>query len=1036
LDFLFQSNTHHNAEMKEWVFVKSVYQPSPTLTGFKTSMSTNKSTPENAGAKQQAWVKTLRHEIVDKIDQQMSNLLASLPMAYFEGLSEDDQLAHLKALMAFKICDIKQEIMLRRPDGRKVTVISRENFAGFLAGLIKRLPDEGLLVGAKIFTSRDNEFIIDMFEFQPEGAYSNKRTAPDAKQSEIVAKVVELTGAPETGVQEFVARYHPENDILDSPEEIANQFTALQKVEHTNDIAVLWETNDPNQESLIPSERLYAKVTVSAGSETTRAIFQRAAEFFAEYNIDIDRAFCETIRLGDESHTNTVAISTFHISIEAQQFAHLHRQFGENYSLRFDGDFFRSRMATFMRVDEEVIEQNSVGRHSLMHHFGEARTAEMFCALARLTQLVLSFRSGVDVSREQVLRKMLSFETLTQQILNDFDARFDPKNSKQNPMTPPNVAAISDVKGRLIAETFFDVASRIERSNLYVRGRRTLTFRFDGEMFENAERGETPFAIFYVYGNGFDGFHVRFRDVARGGMRLIPTRNEEHHLFESSRVFEEAFRLASAQQLKNKDIAEGGAKAAVVLKPHMQVERAGRDFVDGLLDLITDVEGTTANDLEPIDQEYLYLGPDENVTNNLIEWIVERASKRGYAQSTTIMSSKPATGINHKQFGVTSEGVTVFLHRALLESGFDPSKDQFTVKLTGGPDGDVGGNEIKILIREYGENVKIVGIADGSGAAHDPDGMDHDELLRLVHEGLGIANFSKAKLGSAGRVVDLANDQEIAWRNNLHFSVASDVFVPAGGRPSTINEGNWEQFLDSNGVPVSKIIVEGANLFITDVARKQLSNHGVVIVKDSSANKCGVICSSLEIIAGMLLSEKEFLDLKTEYVAEVVGLLRSLAETEAISLFNEHKRQPDKTLPEISVAMSKEIIRVADVINESFDSWSKEDQELANTLIMQILPQTLVRTAGPQLLEKVPHVYRRQLVAAHLSSRIAYREGCQNIRSMRAGDIETMVRQHLQHEHDCLVMIERLKKSDLPDRDKIIAILEHSGARSQRELKL
>jgi hypothetical protein len=94
--------------MKEWVFVKSVYQPSPTLTGFKTSMSTNKSTPENAGAKQQAWVKTLRHEIVDKIDQQMSNLLASLPMAYFEGLSEDDQLAHLKALMAFKICDIKQ----------------------------------------------------------------------------------------------------------------------------------------------------------------------------------------------------------------------------------------------------------------------------------------------------------------------------------------------------------------------------------------------------------------------------------------------------------------------------------------------------------------------------------------------------------------------------------------------------------------------------------------------------------------------------------------------------------------------------------------------------------------------------------------------------------------------------------------------------------------------------------------------------------------------------------------------------------------
>ena len=134
--------------------------------------------------------------------------------------------------------------------------------------------------------------------------------------------------------------------------------------------------------------------------------------------------------------------------------------------------------------------------------------------------------------------------------------------------------------------------------------------------------------------------------------------------------------------------------------------------------------------------------------------------------------------------------------------------------------------------------------------------------------------------------------------------------------------------------------------------------------------------------------------------------------------------------------MSKQIIRVADVINESFDSWSKEDQELANAFILQILPASLVNKVGPDLLEKVPHVYRRQLTAAHLSSRIAYREGCQNIQSMRPNDIETMVRQQLEHEQDCRNMIQRLKNSNLPDRDKIIAILEHAGARSQRELKL
>lgn len=50
---------------------------------------------------------------------------------------------------------------------------------------------------------------------------------------------------------------------------------------------------------------------------------------------------------------------------------------------------------------------------------------------------------------------------------------------------------------------------------------------------------------------------------------------------------------------------------------------------------------------------------------------------------------------------------------------------------TGGPDGDVAGNEIKILIREYGNKAKIVGISDVSGCAEDPKGLDHDEVSSL-----------------------------------------------------------------------------------------------------------------------------------------------------------------------------------------------------------------------------------------------------------------------------------------------------------------
>lgn len=71
----------------------------------------------------------------------------------------------------------------------------------------------------------------------------------------------------------------------------------------------------------------------------------------------------------------------------------------------------------------------------------------------------------------------------------------------------------------------------------------------------------------------------------------------------------------------------------------------------------------------------------------------------------------------------------------------------------------------------------------------------------------------------------------------------------------TINERNYREYLSApGGLASSPLVVEGANLFITPEARQALfSEAGVVIVKDSSANKCGVITSSYEILASMLL---------------------------------------------------------------------------------------------------------------------------------------------------------------------------------------
>lgn len=63
---------------------------------------------------------------------------------------------------------------------------------------------------------------------------------------------------------------------------------------------------------------------------------------------------------------------------------------------------------------------------------------------------------------------------------------------------------------------------------------------------------------------------------------------------------------------------------------------------------------------------------------------------------------------------------------------------------TGGPDGDLGSNEIKI------SKDKTVGIVDGSGVLYDPSGLNRDELLRLANERKMIIDFDLTKLGADG----------------------------------------------------------------------------------------------------------------------------------------------------------------------------------------------------------------------------------------------------------------------------------------------
>jgi len=453
-----------------------------------------------------------------------------------------------------------------------------------------------------------------------------------------------------------------------------------------------------------------------------------------------------------------------------------------------------------------------------------------------------------------------------------------------------------------------------------------------------------------------------------------------------------------------------------------------------------------------------------------IDWIIKRAGKRGYTTPAAFMSSKPRAGINHKAYGVTSEGVNVYLDVALRQTlGIDPTKDPFTIKITGGPDGDVAGNEIKILVREYGENARVVGIADHSGCAEDPHGLDHTELLRLVKENLSISHFDQARLGVDGDLHLVDTKEGVIARNSMHNRLVADAFIPAGGRPNTIDKNNYRHFILPNGKPSAPLIVEGANLFLTAEARKALYEEaGVVIVKDSSANKGGgtlpptfysvkdktahspnhanshlffslpqraaykVITSSYEICAAMLLSEDEFFENKEQIVSEVLDKLKSLCKMEALLLFREYENYPG-SLPEISQIISNAINVATDALTVAMDDLSVEELDSLLPLFRAHLPPTIAAIAfDERVKERVPEQYIKNAIASCLASKLVYKEGSRFVDSQPRAMLAKMALRYIVKEKEIALLMEALQSADMDETKKqdILRLLDAGGART------
>jgi glutamate dehydrogenase len=635
---------------------------------------------------------------------------------------------------------------------------------------------------------------------------------------------------------------------------------------------------------------------------------------------------------------------------------------------------------------------------------------------------------------EDVVRAFHSHPDMALSLVRLFEARFDPDVTDREARYAAELARVErevasyntghrqlDDFRRSIFRTALVFVKRTLKTNFFVAEKHALAFRLDpaylddlGPTFTADLPAQRPFRVTFFFGRSGLGYHIGFADIARGGWRTIFAKTRDDYVTVANGIFRENYVLAHTQHLKNKDIYEGGSKMVCVLHaPDVEtreqlaqrLHKLQWELANAFLDVFV-TEGGRPKDPRVVDHygedEPIELGPDENMHDEMIEAIAELSVRRGYVLGSGIMSSKKV-GINHKQYGVTSLGLVTFAEIAMREQGVDIRKDPFPVKLTGGPNGDVAGNALRLLLARC-PRVSVRLMVDGTAAVFDPSGIDREALSRILLRADADA-LDAARLSPGGfvlhrnarrteglrelyrRVEQTASGPREDWvtLDELHeefdgllFEVQADLFIPAGGRPETIDQRNWRRFLRPDGKPSARVIVEGANSFITPEARAKLQEAGAVVLRDASANKCGVISSSYEIIGNLLFSAVELLRHKEEYVRDVLEILERRAADEARLIFRRHRDEAGKrSFTEISDAISLEINANKARLFAFFESRPDlaKAQHYRRALLAHLPRIVREAPAWHQRIERLPCKYRSAILAAEIGATMVYQRG-------------------------------------------------------------
>ncbi|MCE5241133.1 NAD-glutamate dehydrogenase [bacterium] len=662
--------------------------------------------------------------------------------------------------------------------------------------------------------------------------------------------------------------------------------------------------------------------------------------------------------------------------------------------------------------------------------------------------------SRSEYTRRWILDTVSSSPDLVKWLYRLFDQKFNPAR-KTHPSAARleretaefrRQAAIAFVDNRTGYDIFSfmtRIVTHVQKTNFYKVQKRSHALRLDASLLDPLVFHGPLYGIFFVLGFYATATHMRAEDVARGGVRLIRV-TAGNYDDELDRMPLLNYALGPvAQRLKHKDIAESGAKGVVV--PHQEFAREG---LRAVLDLSEGVMDLTQPCPEVVDYlgrpERLYFGPDEG-TAGFMDAVAYRARERGDKYWRTATTGK-SFGIPHDAYGLTADrrvfgliprgdegtelqiegvpvlvttdaariyrkigphidtsgmttmGVMATLRTVLAHAGMPEAETN--LMMTGGPDGDLGANQIQSF------KGRICLVVDGGSVLFDPDGLDREALMTIAlarHteprldsmaypvEKLGPRGFKVPRQPGSVRLPDgvVVPDGAFFHRNFLFnpdvrpYIAAANIttFVPCGGFKDTINGENVAQFMDL--FRELRVIVEGANVFFDDTSREHIARQTCILhIKDSTANKGGVTSSAIaEVLSAILLGDsyERFLvqdaHTRSGLIRSVLDLIAANAAAETRVLLALHERT-GAPLYELSVRTSEALLELQQHLYTRLDD-IMADRDLVRSVIAAYVPEVLMEHLGMarvwQVLNRPElHAYRDAIITKKIAAMALY----------------------------------------------------------------